>query len=138
MQLHKPVFEIYCVTGAAAASKAALPDSGSPRQDILRPKIRLKDSASGETLCTYALEEQPLEERQRCTSVVMCRMFREESGPKCALNSDFGLCAAPSALSTLAWDGVPCCALCREQSCVLHFACQCTAHIKQLTQAASS
>ena len=55
------------------------------RQDILRPKIRLKDSASGETLCSYALEEQPLEERQRCTSVVMCRMFREESGPKCAL-----------------------------------------------------
>ena len=81
------------MTGAAAASQAAEPDGcWTPRQDILRPKIRLKDSASGETLCTYALEEQPLEERQRCTSVVMCRMFREDSGPKCAPSSNLGLC----------------------------------------------
>ena len=101
-----------CVTGAAAASQAAVPDEKpAPRQDILRPKIRLKESASGETLCSYALEEQPLEERQRCTSVVMCRMFREESGPKCAPIQRFCLCVVRPALSTQAWDGVPCSAL---------------------------
>ncbi|KAK9822684.1 hypothetical protein WJX81_000366 [Elliptochloris bilobata] len=51
-------------------------------KDILRPKVRLKDPASGETLCQYEMEEQPNEERERCSSVIMCRVFRQESGPK--------------------------------------------------------
>ena len=45
--------------------------------------MRLKDKATGQCLCEYELEEQPLEERERCSSVVMCRVFRQKLGPRC-------------------------------------------------------
>ncbi len=51
-------------------------------QEILRPAVRLKDAFSGECLCEYQLEEQAHEERERCSSVVMCRVFRQASGPR--------------------------------------------------------
>ncbi len=68
----------------ASSVPCALTGPGCAGQEILRPAVRLKDKATGQCLCEYELEEQPLEERERCSSVVMCRVFRQKLGPRSA------------------------------------------------------